>query len=274
MINSIYKALMNYSQPEESVETVETMETIEKSIESGSFPLFYRTAVPLNSETHAGLKVSPSPQGFSFASSARTVLLATVEFYDASRHFPIIFRATSDNGILPVVLLGLEEDENLFVDAAGNWTANYIPAYVRRYPFITTNGSEGEVTVCFDESFDGFNLEGGAALFENGEPTAKTREIQAFLQDYLERMQESSLFGTMLFQSGLLRQIDAQANLSDGRTYALNNLLVVDEQKLAQLPDTDIVKLFRSGMLALIHAHLLSLRNLNMLIERKAQREA
>ncbi len=267
MINSIYKAIMHQWQPEESVETMEN------SGEVSALPIFYRNPVPLNSEIHANLTVSPSPQGFAFAAAARTVLLATVEFYDASRQFPIIFRETADNGILPVVLLGLEEHENLFVDAAGNWSGHYIPAYIRRYPFITTHGNEGDETVCFDEAYDGFNLEGGAALFENGEPSAKTREIQAFLQDYLVKMRESSQFGAMLLQAGLLRQIDAQANLGDGRSYALNGLLVVDEQKLAQLPDIDIVKLFRSGMLALIHAHLLSLRNLKTLIERKAQRE-
>ena len=70
----------------------------------------------------------------------------------------------------------------------------------------------------------------------------------------------------------LLRQIDAQANLADGRSYALNGMLVVDEQRLTQLPDVDVVRLYRSGMMATIHAHLVSLRNLGVLIDRKAAR--
>ena len=244
-------------------------------MENKSLPVFYSNPVPLNKELHASLTVSPSPNGFRFASTARTVILAAVEFFDASRQFPIIFSSTPDGSILPVALMGLEENENLFVDGDGAWLGQYIPAYIRRYPFITTDGSEGQTTVCIDEDFDGFNLEAGFPLFENSEPTPKTQEIQAFLQDYFLQMQQTEQFCTMLLQKGLLRQIDVQANINDGRTYPLNGMLVVDEEKLTQLPDSDVVTLFRSGAVALIHAHLFSLRNLNTLIERKVkEREA
>ena len=83
--------------------------------------------------------------------------------------------------------------------------------------------------------------------------------------------QNTKQFGTMLAQAGLLRQIDAQANLGDGRSYSLQGMLVIDEQKLNQLADLEIVRLFRSGMLAQIHAHLLSLRNLGFLMDLKAK---
>ena len=235
-----------------------------------NFPVFYQNPIPLNKELHAELTVAPSPDGYMFAASARTVILAAVEFFDAGRQFPIIFSLTSEGSILPVALMGLEENENLFVDEEGAWLAHYIPAYIRRYPFITTDGTEGQTTVCIDSEFNGFNQHGGLPLFEDGEPTVKTQEVQAFLQDYLIQLKKTEEFGAVLLHHSLLRQIDAQANLNDGRSYALNGMLVVDEQKLAQLPDVDIVNLFRSGMLALIHAHLLSLRNLDSLIERKA----
>ncbi|MEI8033707.1 MAG: SapC family protein [Chlorobiaceae bacterium] len=241
-------------------------------METQNLPVFYRNPVPLNKETHASLTVGPSPEGYRFAASARTVLLAAVEFFDAGRQFPIIFSATPDGKILPVALMGLEENENLFIDAKGTWLAQYIPAYIRRYPFITTDGSEGQTTVCIDQDFDGFNRKGGVPLFKKGEPTAKTQEIQAFLQDYLLQVNQTELFGAMLLQNGLLRQIDAQANMNDGHTYPLNGMLVVDEQKLADLPDFEVVSLFRSGALAQIHAHLLSLRNLDVLIERKSKK--
>ena len=241
-------------------------------MESQNLPMFYQKPVPLNKETHAEQTISPSPRGFSFAASTQTVLLATVEFFDAGRQFPIIFSATSDKRILPVALLGLEQNENLFVDTEGAWLGQYVPAYIRRYPFITTDTIDGRMTVCIDEAFDGFNQEGGVLLFEDGKPTPKMQEMQAFLQDYFMQIKQTEQFGAILLQNGLLRQIDAQANLNDGQSYALNGMLVVDEQKLTQLPDIDIVKMFRNGQLAMIHAHLLSLRNLGVLIERKAER--
>ncbi len=238
-------------------------------MENQNLPLFYRNPVPLNSEAHAALTISPNPNGYRFASSARTILLSVSEFYDAVRQFPVIFIGSPDNRIFPVALMGFEEKENLFVDENGNWLGQYIPAYIRRYPFITTDGSDGQLTVCIDEEFEGFNLEGGVPLFEGGEPTEKTKEIQSFLQDYMTRMEQTNQFCAMLQEKGLLRQTDAQAKLTDGRVFALNGLLVVDEQKLTELSDSDILTLFRNGGLALIHAHLLSLRNLDILIDRK-----
>lgn len=242
-------------------------------MELNRLPMFYQKPVPLNKETHNTITIGPSPNGFKFTAKTQTVLLTTVEFFDAGRQFPIIFTATPDGRILPVALLGLENGENLFVNESGAWTGDYIPAYIRRYPFITTEAIQGEMTICFDEMFDGLNQEGGTKLFENGEPTQKVTEIQAFLQDYFIQMQQTEQFGAMLSpQIGLLKQIDATVNLNDGKTYNLIGMLVVDEQKLIQLPDTEIVRLFRNGQLAMIHAHLMSLRNLGNLIERKSLR--
>ena len=208
-------------------------------MENQQLPQLYQKPLALNIETHAALTIGPSPNGYRFAATVQTCLL------------------------------GLEQNENLFVDAAGAWQAAYIPAYIRRYPFITTDEQEGRFTVCFDEAFDGFNQEGGAPLFAEGQPTQKLQEIQAFLQDYLQQLKQTEQLGATLAAAGLFKQVDLQANLPDGRNFNLNGLLIVDEQQLAQLPDSDIVKLFRSGALALIHAHLLSLRTLSSLIELK-----
>jgi hypothetical protein len=235
--------------------------------------MMYSNAVALSSEQHSDLTISPSPNGFRFAADLLTVMLVTTEFYDAGRQFPIIFTILPDNTVQPVALLGFEEGENLFVDEDGKWNGRYIPAYLRRYPFITTDESEdGQAVVCFDESFDGFNLEGGLSLFEDGEPTPKTVEIQGFLQGYLQQLKQTREFGAMLLEKDLLREISAQASLVDGRTYGLNGMHVVDEQKLAELSEEDIIPMFKSGALSLIYAHLLSLRNLQELVERKGTR--
>lgn len=241
---------------------------------SRDLPPFYRNPVALNKEAHAAMTIGTSPSGYRFAASSQTALLAAVEFFDAGRQFPIIFAPGKDRRVLPVALFGLEKDENLFVDAKGGWLGQYVPAYVRRYPFITTDGAEGRVTVCFDEVYDGLNREEGARLFEDGAPTAKLKEIEAFLQDFIVRIKHTERFTATLAKAGLFKPITALARLNDGRSYALEGMLVVDEQKLARLPDVDIVRLFRSGAMALIHAHLLSLRNLNLLMDLKAGKAA
>lgn len=235
-----------------------------------NLPPFYQNPVPLNREAHADITIGASPEGYRYAASSQTALLTAVEFFDAGRQFPVIFAPASDKRILPVALFGLERNENLFVDARGGWLGHYVPAYVRRYPFITTDGAEGQVTVCFDQVYDGLNREEGARLFEKGAPTAKLKEIEAFLQDFMAQIRHTEQFAAMLAEAGLFKPITARALLKDGRSYALEGMLVVDEQKLARLPDGEVVRLFRSGALALIHAHLLSLRNLNLLMDLKA----
>ncbi|MCX7635100.1 MAG: SapC family protein [Syntrophales bacterium] len=240
--------------------------------ENAKFPQFYKSPVVLDREMHSGLTISPSPGGYLFAASAQTVIIATVEFFEACRQFPIIFAETANNVVVPLALMGLENGENLFVDDRGNWLGSYIPAYIRRYPFITTDGSDGNVAVCFDEAYDGFHREGGIPLFENGQPSPKLNEIMAFLNDYYGKMKETQVFCATVANAGLLRQIEAKAELADGRSFVLDGMLVVDEQRLMQLLDVDIVRLFRSGMLSLINAHLISLRNLNVLMERKSGR--
>jgi hypothetical protein len=234
----------------------------------------YTSNVALSSETHASMTLSPSPNGYRFAADSLTVMLAASEFFDAARCYPIIFSNYGENQILPLALLGLETNENLFVDEEGAWDAPYIPAFIRRYPFIITEAVDGVMTVCFDESYDGFNLEGGDQLFENGEPSEKCRQIQEFLQDFHFRMEQNWGFCARLNELDLLHEITAHATLDDGRSFDLNGMLVVDEKKFNELTDDEVLTLFRSGELALIHAHLLSLRNLGILAARKTERGA
>lgn len=235
--------------------------------------MFYQKPVALNPNIHGDLTVGPSPSGYRFAAEAQSILLATSEFFDAGRQFPIIFTKSEDERIFPLALMGLEQKENLFVGDDGQWQGLYVPAYIRRYPFITTDEIDGRMVVFVDEAYDGFNQKGGALLFEEGQPSAKLKEIQSFLQRYYVQLKQTEQFASSLAEAGLLTPIDAQASLNDGRKYALRGMQAVDEAKLTQMSDVEIVKLFRTGGLGLIHAHLLSLRNLAVLVDRKARQD-
>ncbi len=169
-----------------------------------NFPKFYQKPVLLNRETHMDLTVSESPDKYLFASNAQTVLMASVEYFDACRQFPVVFSRINDGKVVTLALMGLETNENLFVDEKGEWTGSYIPAYIRRYPFITTDGADGNMAVCFDEAFGGFNIEGGIPLFQDGEPSPKMNEILAFLKNYYEQAKKTEQLGAFLSETGLL----------------------------------------------------------------------
>ena len=125
--------------------------------------LFYQNPVVLNSETHRNLKLKPSDDGFKFSGKTNSVLLAGIEFPEACKHFPIVFAKMAEERVLPVALLGFRDLENLFIDAGGKWKSGYVPAYIRRYPFVLgTAGAGGQLAVYIDESYPGFGADEGS----------------------------------------------------------------------------------------------------------------
>jgi hypothetical protein len=121
--------------------------------------MFYERVVALSDQIHAQLKVRPA-SSFSYAARTNSVPVLGGEMFECAREYPIVF-ARGQVGPLPAVLLGLRENENLFVDAAGKWDARYVPAFVRRYPFVPATGAQGELLVCIDEASPCFSAAEG-----------------------------------------------------------------------------------------------------------------
>jgi SapC protein len=238
-------------------------------------PQFYEHPVALNAKTHLNLRIKPADEGLRFSGKTNSVLLAGIEFPEASKHFPIVFAKVGANQVLPMALLGFRDQENLFVDAGGRWKGEYVPAYIRRYPFVLANGGDGKkMTVCIDESFPGFGADEGQALFNaKGEPTDYLKGVLAFLQDYQAQIERTDLFLKRLREFGLLTDVAANVKLPSGESYSLQGLMMVDERKLQALPDDKALQLFRSGELAWIYSHLLSIGNFARLLGRAAPAE-
>ena len=59
-----------------------------------------------------------------------------------------------------------------------------------------------------------------------------------------------------------------------GREFNLNGFLVVDVEKFVALPEATVIEWHRSGWLALIHQHLMSLGRFNDLTRRQVERLA
>jgi len=95
----------------------------------------YRSPVVLRFEQHRDLCVKPAGD-YSFARDVNAVPISVGEFMPAIRNYPIVF---AEGSLTPVAILGLKQGENRFLTAGGAWRRDaYIPAYLRRYPFIFT----------------------------------------------------------------------------------------------------------------------------------------
>ncbi|OYW33977.1 MAG: SapC family protein [Methyloversatilis sp. 12-65-5] len=235
--------------------------------------LFYDSVVVLNRDTHRDLHLKPQ-DNLRFAASTNCVPLALVEFGDVAREYPIVF-ARLPGGLVPVALLGLRDAENLYLNDEGKWDARYVPAFVRRYPFVAVqdNTAPDKLLVCMDEQFPGFNKEEGERLFdENGAETPFLKNALAFVQGYQNEAQRTAEFCREVEQLGLLNEMSALAELKDGRKFRLDGLWVIDEAKLQSLSAAAAVDLFRRGWMGLVYAQLLSLGHLRVLLDRTAQR--
>jgi hypothetical protein len=236
--------------------------------------VYYERPVLLDREKHRRRRVRAG-SSFSFARKANSVYLAGIEFNEACKEYAIVFTRSSAGRIVPVVMLGLRARENLFIDDTDAWNARYVPAFVRRYPFVLAELPGQSMAVCIDEAYPGLDQAEGEPLFDaQGKETAFLRSALDFLTQYQREHLRTEAFCQRLEQSGLLVEMNARADLVDGRSFTVNGLLVVDEKKLLALPDAVALSQFRAGELHLVAMHLVSLSNMQRLVERLSQRKS
>lgn len=242
--------------------------------------LFYERPVPLNREGHKDLRIK-SINSAAFAGKAHSVPLTVAEFGPAARDFPILFGGPSLDDAGPMAMLGLKESQNAFIDADGQWEQGvYVPAFVRRYPFVlgeNPEGSEGEdFTVFLDEAYEGFNSEEGERLFnEDGTDTETLTQAVNFLGEFQEHVVRTRTFCKRMRELDLLEERSAEIKDMDGsNAMVINGLFVVNEEKLRQLDATVAHELLVDGSMGWIYAHLLSMANIDRLKVRVDKRQA
>lgn len=235
--------------------------------------LIYKTAVPVTRGRHGDWYLETTPN-YAFSKQTNSVPLMAVEFPQAAADYAIVF-AGADEEYLPAVILGVRGDENLFIDRNDTWAASYIPAFVRRYPFVFSL-SGNRFLLCIDEAFRGFNQEGrGQRLFdEDGKPSLYVDGILKFLQGYQAQFLQTQRFCSRLQELDLLEPMQAQVTTDAGRKLSLSGFMAVSRTKLKDLPAETLAELVKTDELELIYLHLHSMRNFERLRDRLAQAEA
>lgn len=232
--------------------------------------LFYQRPVPLNSDIHRQTRIGPSGSNFSFCATTNSIPLAAVEMFDTAREYPIAFTGREGGPLFPIALVGVRQNENLFVGAEGRWDGRYVPAFVRRYPFVLAEKQDAEdFNVYVDEAYPGFNAEAGERLFsDEGKPTPLLQQALDFLSAYQGEIRRTRQFVERLQALDLLVPRVLEVVRNGQPPMVLQGFSVVDEQKLQALDDASLLDLARTGFLAWIHAHLMSLANVAHLAEK------
>jgi hypothetical protein len=222
-----------------------------------SLPLFYERPAALNYARHADKKLA-SRRHFRFAQAANALPISASEFVYACRRYPIVFSAGENPA--PLMLTGLEPGSNLFIGDDGNWSAgDYVPAYVRRYPFILMESDDAErFFLCVDEASDMVTEEEGEPFFEGSEQSAATQNAASFCQAYQRDHALALIFAREMLEHGLFA--DQEARVKVGKEERrLTGFRAIDQTKLSELDNEVIVDWHRRGILALIAHHAASM---------------
>ena len=229
--------------------------------QSANLPLFYNDLMPLNSRDH-GTWHARSMDRAPWLAGQHAVPLTVEEFPQAQRFFPIIF-ASGDNPV-PLALMGLNEGVNVFVDAEGKIdTPIYVPAYVRRYPFLLAKLTPDtpELSLCFDPTNDMVgDFSEGEALFTDGQPSEATKNALTFCESFEQAGQRTAAFIEELKKHDLLMEGEVAIQQPDfEQPFIYRGFQMIDQEKLKEARGDVLRGWNQSGLLPLIYAHLFSL---------------
>ncbi len=237
--------------------------------------MIYDNIQPL-SDKHA--KWSVDVENYGFVERLNSVPLLASEIVFAATEFPIVFSTTAaENDFIPLAVMGLKDSQNLLLNDAKKINTRYIPAFIRRYPFVLGGSKESDVmALCIDEDSKFCMHDGskGVRLFEdNGEHSVYLKEVLEFVRDYQYRAEMTKVFCKCLTELDLLEPMQANISFKNNEAANLNvtGFFVVNREKLKALSDANLLDLFKKDGLELIYAHLQSLSNFNRLIDLMAK---
>ena len=238
-------------------------------------PFGYGDIVPLQK---AAKVLLPAPGAIpDFCRAINSLALSLAEFNTAARDYPIVF-ANADAGktYAPVIVLGLADAQNLFVNTAGEWdSATYLPAFVRRYPFciskLYVQGEQREEkVVCVASTHLGRQ---GVPLFDGaGEPTAQWQAAERLLQEYENDLDATAQMCALFAELDLFSPFTFQVMQGEAPGLKLQGMHRIDEQKLKALKPARHKALVTQGLMGKIYAHIHSLENFARLYQRAVAR--
>ena len=198
--------------------------------------------------------------GIDAAAKIQACPITAREATHAAVHFPIVFTPTPDP--VPIVVMSLEKGRNPFV-TNGEWTKGiYVPAAIRRYPFILGEAdAENRRPLCIDVSAVETAPSSEMALVSDGNESEHLKSSLNFCLAYQADSEVTARASKRLDEEGLLVPRSMTIDGADGSKRKTGTFKMIDTEALNGLPDETVLTLHRSGLIGLVHAHLISLGN-------------
>jgi len=221
--------------------------------------------IPLDKEKHSALKVNPV-HNYEFVKDTHLASATLREFAQVASCMPIVFINDQASGNYhTIAMFGLEQNSNLYFQD-GKWMGHIVPLNVQRYPFdVRPDGDK--LGVFFDESSSLMGEEGEALFTEAGEPSEYLNNQQQLLGDIANSEMATQRFIKEVVDLGLLDTIQLAVQYANGENRNVTGLHSISEKRLNALSDEKILELKKSGHLGAIYTAMLSLGQLNRLVQ-------
>ncbi len=229
--------------------------------QNATLPLLYRDLVPISQQEHGSWRYKTSDSAL-FLANEHAVPVTVEEFSIVQRFYPIIF--SSGDQPVPLALMGLNEGVNTFIDDEGKMIQDaYVPAYVRRYPFLLAKlrPDSDDLSLCVDTTSESIgDYDSGDMIFDGDQPSETTKGILTFCEQFEQAGLRTGAFMEELKALDLLMEGEVSIQTEENTPpFVYRGFQMVSEDKLRDLRGDQLRKMAQSGMLPLIHAHLFSL---------------
>lgn len=217
---------------------------------------------------HANLKVKVQ-YGEAYGDSVNQALVFPTEFQALQREYPIFFRQSEDQKFYAVVILGLDKDENLFLES-GRWNARYVPAVQMRGPFALEIRKQEEdplIRINMDDARVG--EEGESIFLPHGGYSPYFEDMLQVLRRLHVGANAANEFFSHLQAFNLIEPVTVQANFSETMQYTVPDVFTISRTRMESLTADELHKLNQLGLLEHCFAVLSSAGNMSRVIDMK-----
>lgn len=229
--------------------------------------------VELTAQTHSQTAVVRNAP-LRFAARLHMLNIQVTEISKMIGDLPVFFSRNQTNGQwLISALCSFTPGQNLLVQKE-QWLASYQPVSMQTYPLSLLNPKSSQLAIAMDKDVVCLANDANAqALYAaDGQASAFLRQQTTMLETGLQYEYLSYQFMNTMTELGLIKELDLHVLQQDGRSQIIKGLATVDEDKLQTLAAEQLYQLQQKGYLLTLHAMLLSITQLNKLIQLHNQR--
>ncbi len=211
--------------------------------------------VLLDTIAHAELRVATG-HAAAFGDAVNQCVVFPTEFDAVQREYPILFRRDDAGAFYAVALLGLDRDENLFLED-GSWQARHIPVLHQRGPFLIGTVERSVDGVVQREPMLHVDLDHPRICAQGGQPAFLPHGGQSPYLDHvvtvLRAIHDGLALRAPMFaafeDAGLIEPITLDVALDEETRYSIPDCFTIGPERLARLDPAALDALHRAGFL-------------------------